>query len=57
MLSPSLVDWQPMLVGACLRPSAESLHSLVIRFIERIGLLPFTVYRLLLAGLIVWHFA
>ena len=26
-------------------------------FIERIGLLPFTVYRLLLAGLIVWHFA
>ena len=28
-----------------------------IRFIERIGLLPFTVYRLLLAGLIVWHFA
>ena len=27
------------------------------RFIERIGLLPFTLYRLLIAALIVWHFA
>jgi undecaprenyl-diphosphatase len=31
------------------------IHFL-IRFIERIGLLPFTIYRLLLAALIVWHF-
>ena len=30
---------------------------LLIRFIERIGLLPFTIYRLLIAALIVWHFA
>ena len=32
------------------------IHFL-IRFIERIGLLPFTLYRLLIAALIVWHFA
>ena len=32
------------------------IHFL-IRFIERIGLLPFTVYRLILAGVIVWHVA
>ena len=30
---------------------------LLIRFIERIGLLPFTIYRLAIAALIVWHFA
>jgi len=32
------------------------IHFL-IRFIERIGLLPFTIYRLVIAALIVWHFA
>jgi undecaprenyl-diphosphatase len=30
---------------------------LLIRFIERIGLLPFTLYRLAIAAVIVWHFA
>jgi undecaprenyl pyrophosphate phosphatase UppP len=29
----------------------------LIRFIERIGLLPFTLYRIALAAVIVWHFA
>jgi undecaprenyl-diphosphatase len=48
------VDWLPMLVG--LAGSALSgivcIH-VMIRFIERIGLLPFTVYRLLIALVIV----
>ena len=58
VLSPSLVDWQPMLVGAVFAAlSGIACIHLLIRFIERIGLLPFTIYRLLLAGLIVWHFA
>ena len=30
---------------------------LLIRYIERIGLLPFAIYRLALAAVIVWHFA
>jgi undecaprenyl-diphosphatase len=52
------VDWQPMLVGAAFAAlSGIACIHFLIRFIERIGLLPFTVYRLILAGVIVWHFA
>ena len=47
-----------MLSASCSRacPGIACIHFL-IRFIERIGLLPFTLYRLLIATLIVWHFA
>jgi len=52
------VDWQPMLVGAVFAAlSGIACIHFLIRFIERIGLLPFTVYRLILAAVIVWHFA
>jgi undecaprenyl-diphosphatase len=52
------VDWQPMLVGVAFAAiSGIACIHFLIRFIERIGLLPFTVYRLILAGVIVWHFA
>jgi undecaprenyl-diphosphatase len=52
------VDWQPMLVGAVFAAlSGIACIHFLIRFIERIGLLPFTVYRLVLAAVIVWHFA
>jgi undecaprenyl-diphosphatase len=52
------VDWQPMLVGAVFAAlSGIACIHFLIRFIERIGLLPFTVYRLLIAAVIVWHFA
>jgi len=56
--SPGPVDWLPMLVGLVFAAlSGIACIHFLIRFIERIGLLPFTVYRLLIAGLIVWHFA
>jgi undecaprenyl-diphosphatase len=56
--SPQPVDWLPMLVGVVFAAASgiACIHFL-IRFIERIGLLPFTIYRLLIAALIVWHFA
>jgi len=52
------VAWQPMLVGALFAAlSGIACIHFLIRFIERIGLLPFALYRLLLAALIVWHFS
>ena len=56
--APGPVDWQPMVVGVLFAAlSGLACIHFLIRFIERIGLLPFTVYRLILAGVIVWHFA
>lgn len=56
--SPGPVEWQAMLVGALFAAlSGIACIHFLIRFIERIGLLPFTVYRVILAGVIVWHFA
>jgi len=56
--SPAAVDWQPMVVGVVFAAlSGIACIHFLIRFIERIGLLPFTIYRLILAGVIVWHFA
>jgi undecaprenyl-diphosphatase len=56
--SPEPVAWQPMLVGAFFAAlSGIACIHFLIRFIERIGLLPFALYRLLLAALIVWHFS
>ena len=52
------VDWTPILVGMLLAAlSGIACIHFLIRFIERIGLLPFTIYRLLLAALIVVIFA
>ncbi|HXW10455.1 MAG TPA: undecaprenyl-diphosphate phosphatase [Steroidobacteraceae bacterium] len=51
------VDWLPMFVGLVFAAlSGLACIHLLIRFIERIGLLPFTLYRLLIAAVIVWHF-
>jgi undecaprenyl-diphosphatase len=56
--SPAAVDWQSMAVGVVFAGlSGIACIHFLIRFIERIGLLPFTLYRLLIAGLILWHFA
>ncbi len=56
--SPDPVAWQPMVVGVLFAAlSGIACIHFLIRFIERIGLLPFTVYRLILAAIIVWHFA
>jgi len=55
--SPLPVDWAVMLVG--LATAAVSAYVCIRAFlgaIDRIGMLPFTIYRLLLAGLLFWFF-
>src|SRR5512139_625888 len=56
--APGPVDWQPMAVGVVFAAlSGLACIHFLIRFIERIGLLPFTLYRIVLAAVILWHFA
>jgi undecaprenyl-diphosphatase len=52
------LQWQPVLVGIVIAAVSGVLciHFL-LKFIQRFGLLPFTIYRLLLAGVIVYVFA
>lgn len=51
------VDWGAIALGtACSAIAGLACIHFLIRFIERIGLLPFTIYRLVLAAVIVWHF-
>jgi undecaprenyl-diphosphatase len=52
------VDWPPILTGMLFAAlSGLACIHFLIRFIERIGLLPFTLYRLALAAVIVALFA
>ncbi len=56
--SHTAADWPSMAIGVAFSAlSGIACIHLLIRFIERIGLLPFTIYRLAIAVLIVWHFA
>ena len=56
--SPEPVEWLPMSVGVIFAAlSGIACIHFLIKFIERIGLLPFAIYRLFLAAVIVWHFA
>ena len=56
--SPVPMDLSAMAIGiVCSALAGLACIHLLIRFIERIGLLPFTIYRLLVAAVIVWHFA
>jgi undecaprenyl-diphosphatase len=52
------VDWDSVFLGIVLAAISGFLciHFL-LQFIQRIGMLPFTLYRLLLAGFIVYVFA
>lgn len=52
------VDWPALSLGVVVSAVTgyACIHAL-LKFIERVGLLPFTLYRLLIAGLIVLHFA
>lgn len=57
-LSTGPVDWRAMGLGALVAAiSGYACIHFLIRFIERIGMLPFTVYRLGLAAFIVYVFA
>jgi len=52
------VDWTPIVTGMLFAAlSGIACIHFLIRFIERIGLLPFTIYRLTLAAVIVAVFA
>lgn len=52
------IDWTPVFLGIVLAAVSGFLciHFL-LRFIQKIGMLPFTVYRLLLAGVILYVLA
>ncbi|MCG8428789.1 MAG: undecaprenyl-diphosphate phosphatase, partial [Chromatiales bacterium] len=51
----SPVDWQSLLYGAVLSFVAAYLCiKLFLRFIERIGMTPFVIYRLLLGALLLY---
>ena len=54
ILIPHFLGWSDQGLAFAALSGIACIHFL-IRFIERIGLLPFTVYRLILAGVIVWH--
>ena len=50
-------DWQSMALGMAVSAiTGYACIHVLLKVIERIGLLPFTLYRLLIAGLIVLHF-
>ena len=54
-LSEATIDWLVLGVAAAVSAIvAYACIDLMMRFVGRIGLLPFAVYRLLLAGVIVY---
>ena len=51
------VDWQMMSLGLVVSAiTGYACIHVLLKVIEKIGLLPFTLYRLLIAGPIVVHF-
>ncbi len=56
--SDAPVTWGPMIVGAVFAAlSGVACIHFLLGFLGRIGLLPFTIYRLILAGVILVVFA
>jgi len=57
LASPTSVDAAPLLVGLVVAAmSAYACINVFLGAIDRIGMLPFMIYRLLLAGLLIWLF-
>ena len=55
MRTPGAVDWPALVIGTVLSAAVAYLTiTFFLRFIARIGMLPFMVYRLLLAAAIVY---
>lgn len=55
--APGVVDWASLTVGALLAFIAAYLCiHYFLRFIERVGMTPFVVYRLLLGAFLLWFF-
>ncbi len=56
--SPQAVAWDALLLGTLFSGlSAYACIRLFIGFLERIGMMPFVIYRLLLGALLLWIFA
>ena len=55
--SGQAVDWQTMLLGLAVSGiTGYACIHVLLKVIEKIGLLPFTLYRIFIAAVIVWHF-
>ncbi|MDH4106855.1 MAG: undecaprenyl-diphosphate phosphatase [Gammaproteobacteria bacterium] len=58
LLSEDTISWGQLAVGAAISAVVAYLSiDFFMRFVNRIGLLPFAIYRLLLAGLILYALA
>jgi undecaprenyl-diphosphatase len=54
---PAAVDWMAMFIGVALSAlTAYTCIYLFLRLLERIGMLPFVLYRLLLGGALLYFF-
>jgi undecaprenyl-diphosphatase len=56
--APGLVDWKAMIIGAV--TSAIMAYLCIhffLRLLERMGMLPFVIYRLVLGGVLIYVFA
>ena len=55
LLSDATIAWNELGIAAIVSAIVAYICiDLLMRFVSRIGLLPFTIYRLLLAGVIAW---
>ena len=55
--SGQAVDWQTMLLGLVVSGiTGYACIHVLLKVIEKIGLLPFTLYRIFIAAIIVMHF-
>jgi len=52
------VDWYALLLGTTVSAvSAFLCIHFFLRLIERMGMMPFVIYRLLLGGVLLWMYA
>ncbi len=52
------VDWRALYLGAVIAAvSAYSCIHLFLKLLEKVGMWPFVVYRIMLGGLLLWFFA
>lgn len=58
LTSGEAIDWPALSLGVAVSAvTGYACIHVLLKFIERVGLMPFALYRLLIAGLIVLHFA
>lgn len=58
LLSPASIDWVPLALGALIAGVGAYLTiHLFLRLLQRIGMLPFVIYRVLLGITLLWLFS